>query len=78
PYKYINFDGKTYISELEVKAPIVLDGEEMIISCYLDNSMGDHYHILLGMSFLQVLNHYNINKEGIYITHNNKTLFCSK
>ena len=49
--------------------PIRLQGITFLVDCYKDNIMqgNGHYDILLGNSFLDILDKYKITKEGIEI-----------
>ena len=76
PYEYRNFDGQLYITELKVKVPIKIGGIDLLVPCYLDESMDIEPHILLGMSFLNGLEDYSIRREGLYITHKGQTTLC--
>lgn len=69
PYRYVNFDGQIHTTELEVKVPIKIRGVDLIVPCYIDESMNINPHILLGMSFLNGFEDYSIKREGLYIFH---------
>ena len=66
-YVYKNYDGKKLECNLKVEMPIRLQGITFLVDCYKDNRMqgNGHYDILLGNSFLDILDKYKITKERI-------------
>ena len=68
-YVFKNYDGQTFECNLKVEIPIRLQGITFLVDCYKDNRMqgNEHYDIILGNSFLDILDKYKITKEGIEI-----------
>ena len=80
PYVYKNYDGRTLKCNLKVEIPIILQGITFLVDCYKDNRMqrNGHYDILLGNSFLDILDKYKITKEGIEIFSEYICLFLER
>ena len=77
PYVYKYYDGPTLECNLKVEIPIRLQGINFLVDCYKDNIMqgNGYYDILLGNSFLDRLDKYNITKEGIEIYNEDVCIF---
>ena len=77
PYVYKYYDGQTLECNLKVEIPIRLQGINFLVDCYKDNIMqgNGYYDILLGNSFLDRLDKYNITKEGIEIYNEDVCIF---
>ena len=80
PYVYKNYDGQTLECNLKVEIPIRLQGITFLVDCYKDNRMqgNRHYDILLGNSFLDILDNYKITKEGIKIYNEEVCIFLER
>lgn len=79
PYSYRDFEGKINSCDIIGQVQIKLGNLLLSIECYIDNNMNfDEHPILLGNSFLNSLDNYKIDKEGILIIHQGITTYCPK
>ena len=60
--------------------PRVLGRHNLLVDCYKDNRMqgNGHYDILLGNSFLDILDKYKITREGIKIYNEDVCIFLER
>ena len=79
-YVYQNYDGQTLECNLKVERPIRLQRITFLVDCYKDNRMqgNGHYDILLGNSFLDILDKYKITKEEIEIYSEDICIFLER
>ena len=79
-YVFKNYDGQTFECNLKVEIPIRLQGITFLVDCYKDNRMqgNEHYDIILGNNFLDILDKYKITKEGIELYSEDICIFLER
>ena len=79
-YVYKNYDGQTLEYNIKVEISIRLQEITFLVDCYKDNIMqrNGHYAILIGNSFLNILDKYKITKEGIEIYSEDICIFLER
>lgn len=79
-YNFVTYDGReatiTQKTKLLMKTPNCTLIE---LECYVDNSINnDHYHILLGMNFLDHFETYDINPTQIVLVTKHNTIILKR
>ncbi|KAG5592016.1 hypothetical protein H5410_042530 [Solanum commersonii] len=76
-YTYQTFEGNNFSCKNMVNLPIQLDTIRITVPCYITNHESDQ-DLILGNLFLNKLEDYNIEKNGIEMIYKGETCFISK